>query len=86
MKVEIEVSKESYELAKCLAGIVKVIAEQGKDGFQVTDVAPIVAELFTAFSGEGMKGVSEIPAEIKAHPVAFAGSLVAALEQVGLVK
>jgi hypothetical protein len=82
VKVEIELGKEAHELSKMVAQIAKAVIVAGKDGFQVTDVVPIVQEAFAALSGEGMKDLSKLPEEIKADPAKFALALMVELDNV----
>lgn len=82
VKVEVSLPKESHELAKMLAKVAKVIIEAGKDGFKADDVMPIVSGMFEALSGEGLKGLDQLPKEIKEDPAKFALALVVELDSV----
>jgi len=82
VKVELELPKESHELAQMLAGMAKAILDAGKDGFQVEDAVPIVTKMFSELSGEGLKDLKLVPGEIKKDPVKFALALAMALDKV----
>lgn len=82
VKVELELGKEAHELAKMLSMIVKSVLSAGQNGFQVSDVIPIVQEAFVALSGDGMKDLKKLPAEIKEDPSKFALALVVEIDSV----
>jgi hypothetical protein len=82
VKVEVELGKEAHELAKMLSKIAKAAILASKDGFQATDVVPIIQETFSALSGEGMKGLDKLPEEIKADPAKFALALMVEIDHV----
>lgn len=70
IKVEVEVSKETYELGQGLAKIVEAVMIAAKDGFQVGQDLPAVA--MTAFAQmTAINGIDKIGEEMKNDPAAF---------------
>jgi hypothetical protein len=65
-KIEITVAPETHDVGLALAKMVKEAKKAAADGFQPADIATVAtgcfAELMTA-----VQGVTEIPAEGKAH-------------------
>lgn len=70
LKVEQEVSKEAYELAVAVVGLVKSIKDHASDGLTATDVAQAVTENIQKLM-EGVSGVEKISAEYVENPAAL---------------
>lgn len=84
MKVEVEVSKESYELASGLAKFMAAVKKEIEDngGWSATDdvpgiIAASVTELLPA-----MDGVMSIAAEIEEDKTAFAKGVALGLSEI----
>ena len=74
-KIEIEVSKESLELAEGIKQMVLSAKEALKDGWQPgQDIPAIAASAFAALL-PAVQGISQVPDEIKEDPAAFAKAL-----------
>ena len=71
--------REALEFVNGMFALGLHIADQVKDGFQVSDLPAL---LLKASSDpvvlEGLKGVSEMPGEVAANPIAFTMDLLEA--------
>jgi hypothetical protein len=71
VKVEVEVSKEAYELGKAVSEVVKSVKEALKDGFDpMTDVPAIVVQSLSELK-TGIEGVQLLGEESKEDIEAF---------------
>ena len=69
--VEVEVSKEAYELGVGAARIIAAVKSAVSDGWDVgQDLPPIIAALFAEMAA--VEGVDKIGDEMKEDPAAFA--------------
>jgi len=82
VKVEVMLGKETHELVKSLANMVKVVLVAGKDGFKPEDAMPIVQGLFSELSGEGFKDLDKLLAEVKESPAKLALALAVEIDAV----
>ena len=81
VKVEVEVSKEAYELGTGAARIIKAVKNAVADGWQAgEDLPPIIASLFAEMAA--VEGVDKINEEMKEDPAAFAKAVALALSDV----
>lgn len=63
LKVEVEVTKEAYELGQCLVNLVKAVKAAGADGWQVgTDVPAVVMAAMAALPA-GVNGIQKLSEE-----------------------
>lgn len=65
IKIEIEVAKESYELANALAKLVIEIKAALKDGISAADLPAMMALLISKDIVDGISGLEKIPMELK---------------------
>lgn len=80
IKVEAEVSKESYELALGIGAFVVDVKKAVADGFKIgDDFGPLLASLMTHIV-PALNGVEAIPAELKADKVATAQAFALGLK------
>lgn len=78
IKVEVEVSKESYELGAGLVAIIKAVRLAAADGWQMGQDLPAIA--MSAFGQmTAIEGIDKIDDEIKADPAAFGKALALTL-------
>lgn len=71
VKIEVEVSKEAYELGKAVGNVVKAVKEALKDGFDpMSDVPTIVVKSLSELK-TGIEGISELGNESKEDLEAF---------------
>ena len=81
VKVEIEVSKESYELGQGIAAVVKAALVAGADGWQLgTDLPAIAVSAFGQLAA--IQGVDQIKAEMDADPAAFGKAIMMAVSDI----
>lgn len=73
MKVEVEVSKETYELGKGVAAFVEAVKASQKDGWQTGADVPAVITAAIADLVPAMDGMSKVKDEV-ADKVAFANA------------
>ena len=79
--VEVEVSKEAYELGTGAARIIKAVKEAVADGWQAgEDLPPIIASLFAEMAA--VEGIDRIDDEMKEDPAAFAKAVALSLSDV----
>lgn len=82
VKVEVEVPKESYELANGLAKILKAAKDAAADGWQSGQDLPVVLlEAFKELPGM-ISGFSDVGAEFKADKGKLLLALSIALDEV----
>ena len=86
LKVEIEVSKEAYELGQGLVKIMDAVMEAKKDGWQMgTDLPQIAMAAFGQMAA--IEGIDKIKAEMEENPAAFGKAMMVALaDAYGIVK
>lgn len=81
VKVELEASKETYELCEGIGAVTKAVKEALADGWQPgTDMPAIITAAITNLV-PAMQGVEKIPAEVK-HTREFANAVYAGLTPV----
>jgi hypothetical protein len=73
MKVEVEVSKETYELGKGVADFVAAVKQSQKDGWQVGSDVPALITAAMANLLPAMDGMSKVKDEM-ADKAAFANA------------
>lgn len=78
IKVEVEVSKESYELGQGLVALLKAVMVAKRDGWQIGVDAPAIV-MAAVGQMAAIEGVEKIQDEMKADPAAFAKALGLAL-------
>jgi hypothetical protein len=78
IKIEIEVSKETYELGQGLVAMLTAVMVAKKDGWQMgTDIPAVAMAAFGQMAA--IEGIDLIDEEIKEDPSAFGKSLMCAL-------
>lgn len=77
MKVEIEVSKEGFELSMALLKLVVEIKARLADGLGADDVAPMLATLMSKEVIAGVQGLDQLGAELQEDPEAFINAFAA---------
>ncbi len=74
IKVEVEVSKEAYELGQGVVAVLKAAKLAAADGWQLGQDLPVIA--MAAFGQvAALQGVDQIGVEIKEDPAAFAKAI-----------
>ena len=83
LKVESEVTKETYEVCDALAEVVKNTKQALADGFQPgQDIPAVVLGSFNKFAA-GLDGFMKMPAEAKGNTPAFIQGVGVGLGKVG---
>lgn len=70
--VQVEVSKEAYELAQALVKLASVVKEQLADGWEPLSDIPAVIMTAIRELPAAINGVDQLDDEMKADPSAFA--------------
>jgi len=88
LKIEVEVSKEMYELGIGLGQVVLKMKEALEDGFQVTDDIPVIIQTAIKDLVPAMKGIEQIDDEAKEDLGSFLDAVWLSLKPVvfGLLK
>lgn len=84
MKVEVEVSKEAFELGQSLVGIVKAAKQALADGFQPGADLPVILISAVAELPKGIEGVQKLGEESKEVDAFVAAFMVAAKDLAGV--
>lgn len=84
LKIEVEVSKEAYEVGQAIANLIKAWRDAVADGWQASeDIPPMIGALVKDM-GVAVDGMSKIPGEFKdstaAASRAIANSVCDAIE------
>jgi hypothetical protein len=74
-KVQVDVSKEAYELGQGVAKFVGALAKALKDGWQVGSDLPVVVAATLGDLVPALQGVEKLPAEAMAETGPFATAL-----------
>ncbi len=84
-KIEVEVSKEAYELMEGLHGMVKSIQEALADGWQAgQDIPKIVMDSISILM-PAVDGADKIPAEAKEELEAFVSGVMLKSKDIGFM-
>ena len=87
VKVEKEVSKETYEMALALTAMVKGVKDALDDGWQLGQDLPAVVSVLVANLAQAVEGFRAAPGEWKEDPDAFVAAVSLGLAGlVGAVK
>jgi len=78
IKVELSVEKESYELGKGLAKVIKGIQEMSKDGLNADDIPKAIALLVDGELKDAALGIDKIQAALKENKAAVVAAVVVA--------
>lgn len=72
--VQVEVSKETYELGQGILAMIKAVIEANKDGWQMgADIPALAVAAFGQMTA--VEGIDQIPTEIEENPAAFGKAL-----------
>lgn len=83
LQVQVEVSKEAYELFHALAKVAIAAKIALKDGVQASDISAMVSEIMSKEVVDGLAGIEGIKAELaESKAMVAAGFLAAAMELV----
>ena len=81
IKVEVEVSKEAYELGNGAARFIKAVKDALADGWELgADLPPIVGALFAEMAA--LEGVDQLDDEYKEDPAAFLKAAMLGLSEI----
>lgn len=80
-KIEVEVSKESYETVQGLVAVLKSVKEAMADGWQVGEDLPKVLMVAVAQLA-AVEGIDKIDDEIKEDPAAFGKAMALGLADI----
>lgn len=81
MQVQVEVAKAPYALGMALGKLAVLAKTELKGGAKVADIPVILTSLLTADFVDAIKGVSELPADVKEDKGAVVDAIIMALSQ-----
>ena len=82
IKIETEVSKETYELGVGLGRVVAKMREALKDGWQTGSDLPVAVSAAITDLVPAVEGIDQIDDEIKEDPAAFSRAIVIPMSDV----
>ena len=82
VKKEIELPKETAELADAVGGVVKAVKAALADGWQMGTDLPAIAVAAVGLLGPAISGIEKLPEEFKADKGKMILALAVALDEV----